>query len=122
MSIKNVNKKIRENLWAIRVRFFTATDSHKFSRIIIVAPKMVSTLFQRHVVVVVAFVASDVFKHTQEWWKFHRFAFCHVFGFENHQSLAWSFVAVEFEVLAFPYKAASCFLDGLAIWVSLLEQ
>ena len=37
------NKKIRENLWAIRVRFFfTATDSHKFSRIIIVAPKMVS--------------------------------------------------------------------------------
>ena len=37
-----VNKKIRENLWAICVRFFTATDSHKFSRIIIVAPKMVS--------------------------------------------------------------------------------
>ena len=36
------NKKIRENLWAIRVRFFTATDSHKFSRIIIVAPKMAS--------------------------------------------------------------------------------
>ena len=35
-------KKIRENLWAIRVRFFTATDSHKFSRIIIVAPKMAS--------------------------------------------------------------------------------
>lgn len=37
-----VNKKIRENLWAIRVRFFTATDSHKFLRIIIVAPKMAS--------------------------------------------------------------------------------
>ena len=29
------NKKIRENLWAICVRFFTATDLHKFSRIII---------------------------------------------------------------------------------------
>lgn len=44
--------------------FFTSTDSHKFSRIIIVAPKMVSALFQRHVVVVVAFVAGYVFKHT----------------------------------------------------------